>query len=89
VRLQINPRKPQDRLKNELAGACLVTTRDWVALDVYGDSITAGVSPAAGGEAELSRLENSEKPIRRLISRLGAAEGLACVLRGGPWWPNR
>jgi len=80
VRLQINPRKPQDRLKNELAGACLVTTRDWVALDVYGDSITAGVSPAAGGEAEL---------IRRLISRLGAAEGLACVLRGGPWWPNR
>lgn len=51
------------------SNASLTTTRVWVALDVHKNAVTAGVLPVAGGEVELSQLENSEKAIRRLIAR--------------------
>ncbi len=66
------------------SNASLVTTRVWVALDVHKNAITAGVVPADGGQVELSQLENCERAIRRLIGRLGGAEGLAVCYEAGP-----
>lgn len=60
------------------------TTRVWVALDVHKDTVVAGVLPAEGGQVELVQLENSEKAIRRLVSRLGGPEGLAVCYEAGP-----
>ena len=66
------------------SNASLTTTRVWVALDVHKNAVTAGVLPVAGGEVELSQLENSEKAIRRLIARLGGPEGIAVCYEAGP-----
>ena len=66
------------------SNASAKTTRVWVALDVHKNAITAGVLPAEGGQVELAQLENSEKAIRRLISRLGGPEGLAVCYEAGP-----
>ena len=60
------------------------TTRVWVALEVHKNAITAGVLPAEGGQVELAQFENSEKAIRRLVNRLGGAEGLAVCYEAGP-----
>jgi len=51
--------------------------RLWVALDVHKFSIVAAVLPPAGGRPEVSRIETTEKAIRRFIKTLGGPEGLA------------
>jgi transposase len=66
------------------SNASAKTTRTWVALDVHKNSIVAGVLPFDGDSPELVQLENSEKAIRRLISRLGGPEGLAVCYEAGP-----
>ena len=58
--------------------------RLWVALDVHKFSIVAAVLPPSGGRPELSRIETTEKAIRRFIKRLGGAEGLAACYEAGP-----
>jgi hypothetical protein len=49
--------------------------RLWVALDVHKFSIVAAVLPPAGGRPELSRIETTEKAIRRFIKTLGGPQG--------------
>lgn len=56
--------------------------RLWVSLDVHKFSIVAATLPPAGGKPEVSRIETTEKAIRRFIDRLGGPEGLA--VRLGP-----
>lgn len=58
--------------------------RLWVALDVHKFSIVAAVLPAAGGRAEVSRIETTEKAIRRFIKSLGGPDGLAVSYEAGP-----
>jgi transposase len=58
--------------------------RLWVALDVHKFSIVAAVLPAAGGRPEVSRIETTEKAIRRFIKSLGGVEGLAVGYEAGP-----
>ncbi len=58
--------------------------RLWVALDVHKFSIVAAVLPPAGGRPEVSRIETTEKAIRRLIKSLGGPEGLAVCYEAGP-----
>jgi transposase len=58
--------------------------RLWVALDVHKFSIVAAVLPPAGGRAEVTRIETTEKAIRRLIKTLGGPKGLAVSYEAGP-----
>jgi transposase len=58
--------------------------RLWVSLDVHKFSIVAATLPPAGGKPELSRIETTERAIRRFIDRLGGPEGLAVCYEAGP-----
>ena len=51
--------------------------RLWVSLDVHKLSIVAATLPPAGGRPEVSRIETTERAIRRFIDGLGGLEGLA------------
>ena len=51
--------------------------RTWIVFDVHKNSLVAGVLPAAGGAPEVTRLENTERAVRRFIDRLGDRDGLA------------
>jgi transposase len=61
-----------------------VDVRVWVALDVHKFSIVAAVLPLQGGRAEVTRIETTEKAIRRFIKTLGSPEGLAVSYEAGP-----
>ncbi len=58
--------------------------RTWIVFDVHKNSLVAGVLPAAGGSPEVTRLENTERAVRRFIARLGGPEGLAVAYEAGP-----
>lgn len=58
--------------------------RVWVALDVHKFSIVAAVLPPSGGSPELSRIETTDRAIRRFIDRLGGPQGLAVCYEAGP-----
>jgi transposase len=58
--------------------------RLWVALDVHKLSVVAATLPPSGGRAEIIRVENTSKAIRRLIERLGGPAGLAVAYEAGP-----
>ena len=53
-------------------------------LDVHKFSIVAAVLPPAGGRPEVTRIETTEKAIRRFIESLGGPEGLAVSYEAGP-----
>ena len=44
----------------------------------------AGVLPASGGTPEVSRIENTERAIRRFIERAGDPSTLAVAYEAGP-----
>jgi hypothetical protein len=46
----------------------------WAVIDQHKLSLVVGVLPAIGGAPEVTRLENTERAIRRLIDRLGGPE---------------
>src|SRR5688572_5095094 len=56
----------------------------WIVFDVHKNSLVAGVLPASGGKLELTRLENSERAVRRFVARLGGPQGLAVAYEAGP-----
>jgi len=58
--------------------------RLWVALDVHKLSIVAAVLPPEGGQPEISRIETTEKAIRRFVKKLGGPQGLAVCYEAGP-----
>ena len=59
-----------------------VTT--WVAIDQHKLSLVAGILPASGGTPEVTRLENTERAIRRFVEKLGGPAGLAVCYEAGP-----
>jgi hypothetical protein len=58
--------------------------RLWVSFDVHKLSIVAATLPPTGGQPEVARIETTEKAVRRLIKKLGGAEGLAVCYEAGP-----
>ncbi|MCA1679455.1 MAG: IS110 family transposase [Actinobacteria bacterium] len=58
--------------------------RLWVALDVHKLSIVAATLPPCGGRPEVTRIETTERAIRRFIDRLGGPDGLAVAYEAGP-----
>ncbi len=58
--------------------------KTWVVFDVHKNSLVAGVLPAAGGAPEVTRLENTERAVRRFVDRLGDPQGLAVAYEAGP-----
>ena len=60
-----------------------VDVRLFVALDVHKFSIVAAVLPPQGGRAELSRIETTEKAIRRFINSLAGRRVSRSAMRRG------
>lgn len=58
--------------------------KQWIVFDVHKNSLVAGVLPASGGTPEVTRLENTERAVRRFIDRLGGPDGLAVAYEAGP-----
>src|SRR5215210_3353753 len=58
--------------------------RRWISFDQHKFSIVAATLPPAGGKPEVSRIETTERAIRRFIDRLGGPEGLAVCYEAGP-----
>ena len=58
--------------------------RLWVSLDVHKLSIVAATLRPAGGKPDVSRIETTERAIRRFIDRLGGPAGLAVCYEAGP-----
>ncbi len=58
--------------------------KQWIVFDVHKNSLVAGVLPAAGGAPKVTRLENTERAVRRFVDRLGGSEGLAVAYEAGP-----
>ncbi len=58
--------------------------RRWIVFDVHKHSLVAAVLPASGGAPEVSRLENTERAVRRFVDRLGGPDGLAVAYEAGP-----
>lgn len=56
----------------------------WIVFDVHKNSLVAGVLPAAGGTPQVSRIENTERAIRRFIERAGDPSTLAVAYEAGP-----
>jgi transposase len=56
----------------------------WVAVDQHKLSLVAATLPSSAGQPEVTRLENTERAIRRFIDRLGGPEGLAVAYEAGP-----
>ena len=56
----------------------------WIVFDVHKNSLVAGVLPASGGTPQVSRLENTERSIRRFIDRAGETSTLAVAYEAGP-----
>ena len=54
--------------------------RLWVAFDVHKFSIVAATLPPDGGKPEVSRIETTERAIRRFIDRLGGPAGAGGLL---------
>jgi transposase len=57
----------------------------WIVFDVHKNSLVAGFLPASGGTPQVSRLENTERAIRRFIDRTGDPATLAIAYEAGPW----
>ena len=58
--------------------------RTWIVFDVHKNSLVAGVLPAAGGRPEVTRLENTERAVRRFVDRCGGPGGLTVAYEAGP-----
>ncbi|MCA1701565.1 MAG: IS110 family transposase [Actinobacteria bacterium] len=56
----------------------------WIVFDVHKNSLVVGVLPAEGGSPEVTRLENTERALRRFLGRLGDPQGLAVAYEAGP-----
>ena len=58
--------------------------RGWVAIDQHKFSIVAAVLPPDGGKPEVSRIETTERAIRRFIAKQGGPAGLSVCYEAGP-----
>ncbi|MCA1678909.1 MAG: IS110 family transposase [Actinobacteria bacterium] len=56
----------------------------WIVFDVHKNSLVAGTLPPSGGAPEVTRLENTERAVRRFVERLGGPDGLAVAYEAGP-----
>lgn len=56
----------------------------WIVFDVHKNSLVAGVLPAQGDTPEVSRIENTERAIRRFFERAGDPGSLAVAYEAGP-----
>lgn len=68
----------------DVNSAAPTDVNQWIVFDVHKNSLVAGVLPASGGTPEVSRLENTERAIRRFISRAGDPSTLAVAYEAGP-----
>jgi hypothetical protein len=68
----------------DVSSAAPTDVKQWIVFDVHKNSLVAGVLPATGGTPEVSRLENTERAIRRFIGRAGDPSTLAVAYEAGP-----
>ena len=68
----------------DVSSVAPVVVRKFVAIDVHKHSLVAAVLEPSGSSPEVSRIENTERGLRRFIARLGGADGLAVAYEAGP-----
>jgi len=68
----------------DVSSAAPADVSQWIVFDVHKNSLVAGVLPASGGTPEVTRLENTERAIRRFIERAGDPSKLAVAYEAGP-----
>ncbi|MCA1700902.1 MAG: IS110 family transposase [Actinobacteria bacterium] len=68
----------------DVSSSAPVDVQQWIVFDVHKNSLVAGTLPAAGGTPEVTRLENTERAVRRFVDRLGGPGGLAVAYEAGP-----
>jgi transposase len=68
----------------DVSSSAPADVRLWVALDAHKLSIVAATLPGSGGTPGVIEIENTAKALRRLVGRLGGAEGLAVCYEAGP-----
>jgi len=68
----------------DVSSTAPANVNQWIVFDVHKNSLVAGVLPASGGTPQVSRLENTERAIRRFIDRAGEASTLAVAYEAGP-----
>ena len=56
----------------------------WIVFDVHKNSLVAGILPAQGGTPQVSRIENTERAIRRFFKKAGDPATLAVAYEAGP-----
>lgn len=78
------PHTKEDQPLPDVGSAAPTDVNQWIVFDVHKNSLVAGVLPANGGTPEVSRLENTERAIRRLIERAGDPSTLAVAYEAGP-----
>jgi transposase len=76
--------KEEDQPMPDVSSIAPAEVRTWIVFDVHKNSLVAGVLPAAGGAPEVTRLENTERAVRRFVDRLGGRDGLAVAYEAGP-----
>ena len=68
----------------DVSSSAPVAVDQWIVFDVHKNSLVAGVLPASGGTPRVSRIENTERAIRRFIDRAGDPATLAVAYEAGP-----
>ena len=68
----------------DVSSAAPTDVNQWIVFDVHKNSLVAGVLPVSGGTPQVSRLENTERAIRRFIERAGDPSTLAVAYEAGP-----
>jgi transposase len=68
----------------DVSSAAPAVVDQWIVFDVHKNSLVAGVLPASGGAPRVSRIENTERAIRRFIKGAGDPKSLAVAYEAGP-----
>jgi hypothetical protein len=78
------PHTKEDQPVPDVSSTAPADVDQWIVFDVHKNSLVAGMLPAASGSPEVTRVENTERAVRRFVDRLGDPQRLASPMRPGP-----
>lgn len=68
----------------DVSSSAPVVVDQWIVFDVHKNSLVAGILPAQGGTPQVSRIENTERAIRRFFKKVGDPRALTVAYEAGP-----
>jgi transposase len=78
------PHTKEDQPVPDVSSIAPADVKQWIVFDVHKNSLVAGVLPPTCGTPEVTRLDNTERAVRRFVERLGGPDGLAVAYEAGP-----